>query len=99
MSSKNNEIFASAREAYTFVRGKEFLNLPDTFESLTPEQQDFFMDFFDACKEIEYETVEQQSQECTDEFIVEVNQQLGIAGENAVENILYMKNMKVVYDN
>lgn len=95
----NNDTFASAKEAYTFMRNKQAFNLPETFEALAPEQQDFFMDFFEACKEIEYETAEEQNQDCTDQFIVEVSEQLGIAGENAVENILYAKNMKVVYDN
>lgn len=98
-NNSNDEIFKNAKEAYSFLNNKQSLNLPEMFDALTPEQQDFFMDFFEACKEVEYETMLAQQQECTDEFITEVAEQLGTAGENTIENILYAKNMKVVYDN
>ena len=94
MSYTNNEVFASTKEAYSWLNNKDCLGLPDVFEQLTPEQQDFFINFFENCKEVQCE--EKEKEEETDSFLVEVASKLGYIGEETVENILYNMNLTVV---
>jgi len=95
----NNELFKSVKDAYTWLNNKDALNLPDSFESLTFDQQEFFINFFENCKEVQCEDKSNEMEESTDEFLSSVRDELGTVGENTVENILYRMNMKVVSDN
>ena len=95
----NNEVFKSVKDAYTWLNNKDALNLPDSFESLTFDQQEFFISFFENCKEVQCEDKSAEMDESTDEFLSSVREELGTVGENTIENILYRNNMKVVADN
>lgn len=95
----NNEVFKSVKDAYTWLNNKDALNLPDSFESLTFDQQEFFINFFENCKEVQCEDKSNEMEESTDEFLSSVRDELGTVGENTIENILYRNNMKVVADN
>lgn len=95
----NNEVFKSVKDAYTWLNNKDALNLPDSFESLTFDQQEFFISFFENCKEVQCEDKSIEMDESTDEFLYTVRDELGMVGENTVENILYRMNMKVIADN
>lgn len=92
--TSNDQIFVQTKDAYRWMLNKECLGLPDVFEQLTPEQQDFFMGFFENCKEIQCEEAEKEEE--TDDFLVEVTNKLGMVGAEAVENILYNMNLTVV---
>lgn len=95
----NNEVFKSVKDAYTWLNNKDVLNLPDSFEALTFDQQELFTNFFENCKEVQCEDKSIEMDESTDEFLSTVRDELGTVGENTVENILYRMNMKVVADN
>ena len=92
--TNNDQIFVQTKDAYRWMLNKECLGLPDVFEQLTPEQQDFFMGFFENCKEIQCEEAEKEEE--TDDFLIEVTNRLGMVGAEAVENILYNMNLTVV---
>ena len=94
MSYTNNEVFASTKEAYSWLNNKDCLGLPDVFEQLTPEQQDFFINFFENCKEVQCE--EKEKEEETDSFLERVRDKLGHVGEEAVDSILFDYNLTVV---
>lgn len=95
----NNELFKSTKDAYTWLNNKSVLNLPDSFEALTFDQQEFFINFFENCKEVQCEDKSDEMEESTDQFLAAVRDELGFVGENTIENILYRTNMKVVADN
>lgn len=95
----DNKVFKSVKDAYTWLNNKDALNLPDSFESLTFDQQEFFISFFENCREVQCEEKYAEMEESTDEFLSTVREELGTVGENTIENILYRNNMKVVADN
>ena len=94
MSYTNNQTFVHTKDAYRWMRNKDCLGLPEVFEQLTPEQQDFFMSYFENCKEVQCEEAEKEDE--TDNFLVQVKDRLGYVGETTVENILYDMNLTVV---
>jgi hypothetical protein len=92
--ASNDQTFVYAKDAYRWMLNKDCLGLPEVFEQLTPEQQDFFMGYFENCKEIQCEEAEKEDE--TDNFLVQVKDRLGYVGETTVENILYDMNLTVV---
>ena len=96
MKYTNDNVFAHTREAYKWLNNKDCLGLPDVFEQLAPDQQDFFISFFENCKEVQCEEAEKEEE--TDNFLVQVKDRLGYVGETTVENILYDMNLTVVQD-
>ena len=95
----NNELFKSVKDAYTWLNNKDVLKLPESFEALTFDQQEFFIQFFENCKEVQCEDKSDEAEENTDQFLTSVRDELGFVGETTIENILYRNNMKVVADN
>lgn len=92
--NNNEDVFVGTKEAYYWLRSKHLLGFPETFEALTPEQQDFFMNFYENCREVQCEAEEKESQ--LDNFLAHVEEKLGEVGETTVENILYDMNLTVV---
>ena len=94
--NSRDKLFKCAKESYENLNNHNVIGLPDSFTSLSQAQQDFFIDFFDFCKEVEYE--EKEKEDCMDEFMDKIAYKLGESGKTTVENIIYNKNLKIIRD-
>ena len=64
--------------------------LPHVFDLLTTQQKEFFVNFFCASQEVH------SDQEAQDEFLYDIEHDLGLVGYDTVKSILRRGNFKVV---
>lgn len=91
MSSKDVN-YTYVKETYSKMSAFDLddAGLPHVFDLLTTQQKDFFINFFCASQEIH------SDQEAQDEFLSDVEADLGLVGFDTVKSILRRGNFKVV---
>ena len=84
--------YTFAKEAYSRMSAFDLdeAGLPHVFDLLTTQQKEFFVNFFCASQEVH------SDQEAQDEFLCDIEHDLGLVGYDTVKSILRRGNFKVV---
>ena len=84
--------YVFTKEAYSRMSAFDLdeAGLPHVFDLLTAQQKDFFVNFFCASQEAH------SDQEAQDEFLDDIEHNLGLVGYDTVKSILRRGNFKVV---